>query len=157
MSEQKREVKRKTTFQGLPINVEIEAGDIKSGIDDQGQRWSHVYQFPYGEIAGTQGFDGDPVDVYVGNDDQAPLVFVVHQMHRNGELDEDKVFLGFPTMQAVTKAYYDHGPEWGFQSAVAMSLYNFVNVYLPRARPMTPGFQSAASAEAAGAKRYGSQ
>jgi len=54
--------------------------------------------FDYGEIDGEVGADGDPLDVYLGPDPDAPFVYVVHQLKAPPfeVFDEDKVMLGFP-------------------------------------------------------------
>jgi hypothetical protein len=121
---------RKTTFRGLPINVEIEVGDTKSGTDAGGQAWSKTYSFPYGEIDKTEGADGDPVDVYLGPNEQAENVYVVHQSHRDlggdGRLyDEDKVLLGFDSMDAAVACYFAHGPAWGMGAITVFTFEQF--------------------------------
>lgn len=131
-------VLRRFTFQGLPINVEIDPGQTRGGFDAVGHPWEHTYEFVYGEIDGTIGADGDAVDVYVGANHNASLVFVVHQIHINGRYDEDKVFLGFDSMRAAKEAYFNHGPEWGFGSIEAWDLSVFKSAYIGarRAAPM---------------------
>ena len=138
-----RQTVRKTKFAGLPINVEIDKGQTKSGKDANGIAWSHLYAFPYGEIDGTEGEDLDPVDVYLGPDEGAPQVFVVHQVDEQGKFDEDKVFLGFRGIEDAEKAYRDHGPAWGFGSIDSMTLGEFIHGYLAANRKfrqeMLPG------------------
>jgi hypothetical protein len=140
----KRPVKREVEFAGLPVAVEIEIGETKSGVGQDGQEWSHVYQFPYGEILKTEGEDGDPVDVYLGPIEDAPSVFVVHQLDMDGSRDEDKVFLGFQDAEAAEKAYRDHGPAWGFGTMDEMTLDEFRRGYLRANLPApTHGLQNA--------------
>jgi hypothetical protein len=132
---------RRVDFQGLPVNVEIEPGTTKSGVDERGQAWSHVYKFPYGEILGTDGADGDPVDCYLGPDPAAPDVYVVHQRHQNldgagGFYDEDKVFLGFASMSDAFDAYYDHGPAWGMGGATVMDMPAFKEYLADKRGPL---------------------
>lgn len=157
-----RPAKRQLSFIGLPINVEIEAGDVKSGIGEDGQAWSHQYEIPYGEIDSTLALsDGDPVDVYLGpgvEDMTQPFdtVFVVHQLKKDGGFDEDKVMLGFPNADSAADAYRKHGPPWGFGSMDAMTLDQFVNGYLAANREHQDAHSTAASREAAGQERFGS-
>ena len=131
---EKRNAKR-TTFAGLPINIEIEKGQLKSGVDEDGLAWSHTYLLPYGEILGTEGEDRDPVDVYLGPFETADQVFVVHQIKKDGSYDEDKVFLGMPGAAEAQDAYFLHGPSWGFGSMDIWTLDEFKTDYLAANRP----------------------
>lgn len=152
-----REAKRRVLFCGLPVNVEIEVGEEKAGTDEHGEDWAHVYQFPYGELAGTEGRDGDPVDVYLGPDEQAAQVYVVHQLHADGAPDEDKVFLGFPDPRAARAAYYAHGPAFGFGGMEILTFDEFQNGYLAATLPRGPElFDTRAARADTGQKRYGS-
>lgn len=152
----RRTTQRRLTFQGLPINVEIEAGEVKSGVDDLGQTWMHLYQFPYGEISGTIGADGDPVDVYVGLHPSAPHAYVVHQNRRDGAFDEDKVMLGFLSAYEAERAYREHGPDFGFGAMYQLTLEQFRNGYIAaRSAPAVEIFDSADTRENYGHERYG--
>lgn len=133
----KSRIQSRTTFQGLPINVEIEVGQTRRGIDENGQEWQHTYDLRYGEIDGTVGADGDAVDVYLGKNRKAENVYVVKQVRADRETyDEDKVFLGFDSAVQAQKAYFDHGPSWGYGRMERHSLEEFCDVYLRnRARP----------------------
>lgn len=132
-----RPTKRRLDWRGLPINVEIEVGDTKSGVDPFGNRWEHTYSIPYGEIARTDGADGDPVDVYLGPDQESDRVFVVSQLTgavdpRERVYDEEKVFLGFRSLDEVTAAYYAHGPSWGMGGVTEMDFEAFKADWLAR-------------------------
>lgn len=122
---------RVVDFKGLPIKVEIEAGDTKSGIDEGGKSWSHTYKVPYGEIPSSRALsDGDGVDVYLGDNLAADLVYVVHQRKMDGSYDEDKCMLGFSSAGEAVLAYKQHGPPWGFGSMDVMTFDQFRNGYL---------------------------
>lgn len=136
-------VVRKTKFRGLPINIEIDEGMEKRGTGPDGKKWSHVYTSPYGEIRNTEGFDKDPVDIYLGPDKKADRVFIVHQVKPSGAYDEDKCFLGFKTMKQATKCYFDHGPKWGFGSSESMTFDQFKKGYLASNR--REGFKKSAA------------
>ena len=125
-----RRILRRTQFQGLPINVEIEPGQTKSGVGPDGTLWSHVYKYPYGEVGGSEGADGDAVDCYIGPNLEAKNVYVIHQLDHRGQYDEDKVFLGFESSQEAEQAYLDHGPAFGFGTMEIMTLNHFRNGYL---------------------------
>lgn len=128
-----RPVKRAVEFHGIPVSVEIEAGDTKTGVDEDGQPWQVTYSIPYGEIPGTRSLaDGDGVDIYLGPDEDAEKVFVVHQLRRDGSHDEDKVMLQFGSASDAEAAYRDHhsGAAWAFGSMDEMTVDEFLNGYL---------------------------
>lgn len=128
---------RVVNFYSLPISVEIEAGQTKSGTGEDGKPWSKTYAFPYGEILGTHALsDGDPVDVYLGKDPMSRWVYVVHQLRRDGEYDEDKVLLGFSSEGEAVNCYKQHGPPWGLGSVDRMTFDNFLHGYLASNRKM---------------------
>jgi len=95
-------------FKGLHIKIENPAGSVRSGVDRvTGKPWSTKLTHDYGEIVGTNGVDGDPIDVFLGPDKSASMVYVVHQLNKNtGEWDEDKCFLGFDDAMDAKQAYY---------------------------------------------------
>jgi hypothetical protein len=120
---------RRTSFKGLPIDVELDIGMMANGVDKDGVPWCVTYTHPYGEIPMSLGSDGDPVDVYIGPGD-SELVYIVHQVKQNGKFDEDKVFLGFNSPVEATQCYFEHGPKWGFGSIETMTFDQFLNGYL---------------------------
>ncbi len=129
--------KRATSWHGVPVKVEIEAGDTKSGYDEDGNYWEHKYEFPYGEFPGTRSpHDGDGVDLYLGPATGASLVYVVHQLTKTGELDEDKVMLDFASHGDAVLAYRRHGPPWGIGGVSTMTVDQFINGYLHGARKL---------------------
>lgn len=106
-------------FRGLDILVETAAGETRSGTDPDGRPWSVTMPWHYGEISGTVGLDGDPVDVLVGPDVDAPDVYVLHIRKPGDELaDEDKAYLGFASeegaLEAFRAAYTRHDILSGF-------------------------------------------
>jgi Inorganic Pyrophosphatase len=121
--------KPRMKWNGLDINIENPAGTVREGTDETGAKWRTVFAHAYGEIAGTEGVDGDPVDVYMGPDESAPEVYIVRQMKRKkwDAYDEDKCFLGFKSMAAAKKAYLDHydDPRF-FGGIIAMPVAEFI-------------------------------
>lgn len=128
-------IAREMRFRGLPINVELDIGMTASGKEEDGTPWHVIYKYPYGEIVGTTGRDGDAVDVYVGRNPDSELVCVVHQCHQDGTYDEDKVFLGFDSMLDAMQCYFEHGPKWGFMSMDSMLFGSFTHGYLTATFP----------------------
>jgi len=102
-------------FQGLKIDVENKRGSSRSGKDPDGKPWKTFMHHHYGEIRGTEGKDGDKLDVYVGKNADSPLVVVVHQQDpKTKKYDEDKVMLGFNDVQTALKAYRKQYNSRGF-------------------------------------------
>jgi uncharacterized membrane protein (UPF0127 family) len=84
---------KKTTVQGIPVNIERPKGTIKLFKDKATQ----FYHNDYGSIPLVAGVDGDPLDVFVGPDKGSKRVFVVDKMQDkdHSKFDEHKVLLGF--------------------------------------------------------------
>ena len=108
----KREVAKDSEAQwrGLPLTIETEAGETRSGKDSNGKPWSVKMTHDYGELRGTKGVDGDPVDVFLGPDKDSEFVYVVHVLKSPHfqEFDEDKCFLDFPSEASARKAFFDN-------------------------------------------------
>lgn len=121
--------KPRMKWNGLDIAIENPKGTVREGVDETGKAWRTVFEHAYGEISGTEGVDGDPVDVYLGPDESAPEVYIVRQMRRKkwDQYDEDKCFLGFPSMGAAKRAYLNHydDPRF-FGGIIAMPVAEFV-------------------------------
>lgn len=99
----------KYNFQGLDIAIENKKGSTRSGKEPNGKPWSQVMPYDYGYVEGTEGTDGDEVDVFIGPEKDAKFVYIVHQNTteaKNASYDEDKCMLGFPSADAAKKAYH---------------------------------------------------
>jgi len=94
-------------FQGLRINIENPKGSVRKGEDENGDAWKTKMFYPYGEIVGTEGVDGDPIDCFVGPDKNADKVFIVREKI-DGKYDEDKVMLGFADELHARDAFLAH-------------------------------------------------
>lgn len=94
--------KRKLKWQGLTIRIENEAGSIRAG-----KNWETRMVYPYGYFVGSKGVDGDEVDVFVGSNQDAPFVYVIHQRKAGdwASYDEDKVMIGFDSLEEAQQAY----------------------------------------------------
>lgn len=102
-------------FQGIEIDVENVAGSTREGTDSDGTSWEVQMFYPYGEIRGTEGTDLDKLDVYVGPNHDASLVVVIHQVEPDtGKFDEDKVMLGFDSVEEAIGAYKKQYSKPGF-------------------------------------------
>lgn len=103
-------VAKRYTFAGLPIAIENPLGTLRTWTDADGKTGVTRMQFDYGFIDGHIGADGDEVDCYIGPDESAPDVHVVHQLAAPEfkRYDEDKTMLGFPSPDAAKAAYLAH-------------------------------------------------
>ncbi len=98
--------KEHVSFQGLPISIENKKGSYRSGIAPNGRHWSVKMPYDYGYVKGTEGADGDHVDVCIGPDADSDSVFVVDQKNLNtGKFDEHKAMLGYSSLIDAEKAY----------------------------------------------------
>lgn len=106
--------KRKVSFAGMVISVEVEKGGERTGLDASGEKWSVKMPAAYGYIRQTEGADGDHVDCYLNEplDKDCP-VFVVNQLDANTKaFDEHKIFFGWNTnveVQAVYRRAFSDG------------------------------------------------
>ena len=104
-----RKLHDRVIFRGLKISVENRKGSVRSGTDADGKDWSMFYTIPYGYIRGTMGVDGDHVDCFVGPNQDAENVYVIHTKNpKTGRYDEDKCMLGFKTAQDAKYAFLRH-------------------------------------------------
>lgn len=95
-------------FQGLDIAVENKKGSTRKWYDPHGKEaGSTLMRADYGYIRGSKGTDGDHVDVYVGDAEDAVEAYLIDQMKKPDfkTFDEQKVMLGFATA-AEAKALY---------------------------------------------------
>jgi hypothetical protein len=99
----------KTHYQGIPFSIENRAGSVRSGTDPDGNKWETRMQFAYGKIPYAIGSDGESLDVFIGPNPVCDKVFII-PIRKKGtkQYDEDKVFLGFETRQAVWDAFREH-------------------------------------------------
>ena len=97
------------------ISIEQPKGSVRSGVDANGKAWESKMHNTYGYFRGTEGVDGDHIDVFVSNDIDGwngQKVFVVDQYNPDGTFDEHKVMLGFNDAQEAMSDYlanYEEG------------------------------------------------
>ena len=80
------------------ITVENPKGSVRRGVDANGKAWEQTMRNTYGYIRGTEGVDGDHIDVFLTNDIDGwngRRVYIVDQYNEDGTFDEHKVMLGF--------------------------------------------------------------
>lgn len=114
------------------ITIEQPEGSIRRGTDANGKQWESKMHNTYGYFRGTEGVDGDYIDVFLSNDMDGwngAQVFVVDQYNPDGTFDEHKVMLGFNDASDAKNNYlanYKKGWEKGRRIDVsAVSLADF--------------------------------
>jgi hypothetical protein len=107
----------------LRVKIENARGTIRSGKTPDGIPWENRMAAHYGDIVGTRGADGDPVDIFIGPFPESSKVWVINQRQNWDGLtgfDEHKVMAGFHTEEAARAAYlgsYQRGWD-GLESIV---------------------------------------
>lgn len=98
------------------ITIEQPKGSVRSGVDANGNKWETTMQNTYGYIRGTEGVDGDHIDVFLSNDIDGwngRRMFVVDQYNEDGSFDEHKVMLGFNETDDAEAAYFaNYDNDW---------------------------------------------
>lgn len=108
-------LKGKFQLDGHVIAIENPAGSVRAGVDENGDAWQSTMTHHYGYFEGTQGADGDELDVFIKKDTSNldGAVFVVDQINpKTGEFDEHKVILGASDAEDAKQIYlsnYENG------------------------------------------------
>ena len=114
---------------GFDVSIEQPKGSVRSGVDATGKAWSQKMNNTYGYIRGTEGVDGDHIDVFLSDnlDDWNGTVYVIDQVEKGGIFDEHKVMYGFNSEEDARKAYlsnYEDGWD-GLGAITAVSKDEF--------------------------------
>ena len=98
------------------ITVENPKGSVRRGTDQNGKPWETTMHNTYGYIRGTEGVDGDHIDVFLSDDIDGwngRRMFVVDQYNEDGSFDEHKVMLGFNETDDAEAAYFaNYDNDW---------------------------------------------
>lgn len=105
---------------GFDVTVENPKGSVRRGTDTYGKQWEQEMQNTYGYIRGTEGVDGDHIDVFFSEDPSQGDVFVVDQVNEDGSFDEHKVMYGFSDIESARKAYLSNYED-GWQGLGAIT------------------------------------
>lgn len=105
------------------ITIENPKGSVRSGKDADGKEWSVTMNNDYGYIRGTEGVDGDHIDVFLSDNPEQGNVYVIDQVNqKTGEYDESKVMYGFNSLEEAKDAYlanFEEGWKVGVVSEVS--------------------------------------
>jgi N12 class adenine-specific DNA methylase len=93
------------------VTIEQPKGSVRNGVDKGGKKWKIEMQNTYGYIRGTEGVDGDHIDVFLSDNIDGwngSKVFVIDQYNEDGSFDEHKVMLGFNDIDEANAAYLNN-------------------------------------------------
>ena len=95
---------------GYKITIENPKGSIRRGVtenpDGTKTPWENQMHNDYGKILGTEGTDGDHIDVFLSDNPTSGSVFIVDQVNpTTGKFDEHKCMYGFGSEEEARKAY----------------------------------------------------
>lgn len=98
---------------GFDITIETPKGVVRSGVDERGNAWSVTMNNTYGYIRGTEGVDGDHIDLFLSDNIEGwnDNVYVVDQVKPDGSFDEHKVMYGFNSIEEARTAYLSNYSE----------------------------------------------
>lgn len=112
---------------GFDISIENAKGSKRYWKDENGREGFNVMKNHYGYFKRTDGYDGDPIDVFIGDYLDFDKIYVVDQNKTDGSFDESKVMLGFKSKEEAKKAYlsnYEKGWK-GLRSITEVSIEGF--------------------------------
>jgi len=101
------------SFKGINLIIVNPKNSVRFGWSKRGAKWVSKLKNHYGYIKGTEGFDSDPVDFFLGDKLNASRVFVVNQS-QEGIFDECKIILGADSIDEAKIIYlqnYEKGWE----------------------------------------------
>lgn len=105
---------------GFDVSIENPKGSTRSGKDASGKEWSITMNNTYGYIRGTEGVDGDHIDVFLSDNPESGNVYVIDQRNADGSFDEHKVMYGFNSAEEARQAYLSNYEE-GWQGLGAIT------------------------------------
>lgn len=110
------------------ITVENPKGSVRRGTHANGNPWQTTMHNTYGYIRGTEGVDGDHIDVFLTDDIDGwngRRVYVVDQYNEDGTFDEHKVMLGFNDEADARDAYFsNYSKGWADNRKIVMTSTN---------------------------------
>lgn len=96
--------KGKLRLHGLDISIENPKGSIRRSKPDAPVKWQRTMTAHYGYVRGSEGADGDHVDVFIGKYPTSQQVFVIDQVI-DGKFDEHKVVMGEDSLDDAKSLY----------------------------------------------------
>lgn len=101
------------SIDGFDVTIENPKGSVRRGTDADGKSWETTMHNTYGYIRGTEGVDGDHIDVFLSDNPTEGDVYVVDQYRPDGSFDEHKVMYGFTSAPDAEAAYLsNYSADW---------------------------------------------
>lgn len=97
--------KGRVRLHGFEVAIENPKGSTRRGVAPDGTEWANRMGGHYGDLKGTEGADGDNLDVFVGDNPASSRVFVVDQVNDDGAFDETKILMGYDSLEEARQAY----------------------------------------------------
>lgn len=129
------------------VTIEQPKGSVRSGVDASGKEWQTTMNNTYGYIRGTEGVDGDHIDVFLSDNIDGwngRRVFVVDQYNADGTFDEHKVMLGFNEQEEAFDAYlsnyerdWEHGRRLDVSSVNIEDFERWIESSRRKTKPFT--------------------
>lgn len=118
----------RTKFQGLDISIENRKGGYREDKHHDPPQWRNKMYCDYGYIRGSEGVDHDHVDCFIGPNPDAANAYIVHQVNpKTGKFDEEKVMLGFDSIDEAKRMYLKHYDTPKFFGGIkAMPMTEFI-------------------------------
>lgn len=137
---------------GFDVTIENPKGSVRRGKDADGKEWESTMNNSYGYIRGTEGVDGDHIDVFLSDHPDDGYVFVIDQVNpKTGEFDEHKVMYGFDSAVEAADNYlanYEEG--WQGLGAIYRVDHDEFKKWIKSSHRKTKPFGDYAGTEALG-------
>ena len=142
---------------GYNITIENPKGSVRRGTDSKGNEWENTLNNDYGYIRGTEGVDGDHIDVYISDNPAEGNVFVIDQVNpETREFDEHKVMYGFNSMDEAREAYLANFSEgWNGLGTITEVTKDEFRKWIDSSHRKTKPFSEYKSVKAEGAQSEG--
>lgn len=144
---------------GYRITIENPKGSVRRGTDSKGNAWENTLNNDYGYIRGTEGVDGDHIDVYLSENPSEGNVFVVDQVNpETREFDEHKVMYGFNSAEEAREAYLANFSEgWNGLGTITEVTKDEFKKWIHSSHRKTKPFSEYKSVKAIGAQSEGEE
>ena len=138
---------------GYDITIEQPKGSVRRGTDANGKQWEQKMNNTYGYIRGTEGVDGDHIDIFLSDNPTEGNVYVVDQVNTDGSFDEHKVMYGFNSADEARAAYLSNYEEgWQGLGTITEVSKDFFKKWVNSSKRKTKPFSEYKSVNAIGAQ-----
>jgi len=98
-------------FQGIPVQITHEPGQMKLGKTPEGKGWMTRMKASRGIIRGLDGAGRREVKAWIGPNPESQMAYRIDQENAEGEHDEEKLVLGFNSPVEAAQAIMAHYPQ----------------------------------------------